>query len=99
MPRVASDGNASVRAVLDTNTIVSGLPWRGPPRQLLDAARETRITLYSSAALVAELAEVIARERDAVSEFSDGQIDTDPASAAGSPVNAGALRTRPSAPA
>jgi putative PIN family toxin of toxin-antitoxin system len=63
MPRVASDGNASVRVVLDTNTIVSGLLWRGPPRQLLDAARETRITLYSSAALVAELAEVIARER------------------------------------
>jgi uncharacterized protein len=63
MPRAASDGSALVRVVLDTNTIVSGLLWRGPPRQLLDAARETRITLYSSTALVAELAEVIARER------------------------------------
>ncbi len=52
-----------MRVVLDTNTVVSGLLWRGPPRQLLDAVRETRITLYSSTALVAELAEVIARER------------------------------------
>jgi putative PIN family toxin of toxin-antitoxin system len=63
MPRAASDGNASVRVVLDTNTIVSRLLWSGPPHQLLDAARDKRITLYSSAALVAELAEVIARER------------------------------------
>ena len=37
--------------------------WSGPPHQLLNAVRERRITLYSSTALVAELAEVLARER------------------------------------
>ena len=63
MPRAAGDGNASVRVVVDTNTIVSGLLWSGPPHQLLNAVRERRITLYSSTALVAELAEVLARER------------------------------------
>lgn len=63
MPRAAGDGNASVRVVVDTNTIVSGLLWSGPPHQLLNAVRERRITLYSSTALVAELAEVLAREQ------------------------------------
>jgi uncharacterized protein len=52
-----------VRIVADTNTVVSGLLWSGPPQQLIDAARERRITLYSSAALVAEFAEVIGREQ------------------------------------
>jgi putative PIN family toxin of toxin-antitoxin system len=63
MPRAAGDGNASVRVVVDTNTLVSGLLWSGPPHQLLNAVRERRITLYSSTALVAELAEVLAREQ------------------------------------
>ena len=63
MPHVASDGNAPVRIVADTNTVVSGLLWSGPPRQIINAAREKRLMLCSSEALVAEFAEVIGREQ------------------------------------
>ncbi len=52
-----------MRIVADTNTVVSGLLWSGPPQQLINAAREKRITLYSSVALAAEFAEVIGREQ------------------------------------
>lgn len=53
---------ASVRAVLDTNVVVSGLLWKGSPRQVLDAARAAAITLYTSSVLLDELAEVFSRE-------------------------------------
>jgi len=52
-----------VRVVLDTNTVISGLLWGGAPRRLIDAARAKRIDLYASTVLVAEFAEVIAREQ------------------------------------
>lgn len=55
-----------MRVVLDTNVVVSGLLWRGPPRQLLDLARRNTITLYTSAVLLDELAEVLTREKFAV---------------------------------
>lgn len=50
-----------MRAVLDTNIVVSGLLWRAAPRQVLDAARDRRITLHTSSVLLDELAEVLAR--------------------------------------
>jgi putative PIN family toxin of toxin-antitoxin system len=56
-PRVAP------RAVVDTNVVVSGLLWKGTPRALLDAARAGRISLYTSAELLAELAEVLPRPK------------------------------------
>ena len=52
-----------MRVVADTNTIVSGLLWKGAPRALLDAAREERISLYTSAALLEELAQVLPRAK------------------------------------
>lgn len=52
-----------MRIVVDTNTVVSGLLWQGPPRRLIDAARERALTLCTSLALVAELAEVIGRAK------------------------------------
>jgi putative PIN family toxin of toxin-antitoxin system len=52
-----------VRLVADTNTVVSGLLWQGPPRQLLDAAFARRLRLYTSAALLAELAEALGRAK------------------------------------
>ena len=55
-----------MRVVADTNTIVSGLLWHGAPRQVLDAAREGTITLFTSAVLLDELEEVLARPRFAV---------------------------------
>ena len=36
-----------MRAVLDTNIVVSGLLWKASPRQVLDAARDQRLMLYS----------------------------------------------------
>lgn len=50
-----------MRAVLDTNVVISGLLWKSSPRQVLDAARDQRLTLYTSSLLLDELAEVLAR--------------------------------------
>jgi putative PIN family toxin of toxin-antitoxin system len=55
-----------VRIVADTNIVLSGLLWSGPPQQLIHAARAKRIELYISVALSAEFAEVIAREQFAM---------------------------------
>jgi putative PIN family toxin of toxin-antitoxin system len=52
-----------VRIVADTNTALSGLLWQGPPRRLIDLAREHAVTLCTSVALLAELAEVIGRTK------------------------------------
>jgi putative PIN family toxin of toxin-antitoxin system len=52
-----------VRVVLDTNVIVSGLIWGGEPRHLLDFARQNTITPYTSAVLLDELADVLARDK------------------------------------
>jgi len=54
-----------MRIVADTNTVLSGLLWQGPPRRLLDLARarERTVSLYTSVTLLAELAEVIARDK------------------------------------
>jgi uncharacterized protein len=55
--------SGAVRIVADTNTVVSGLLWQGPPRLLLNLARQQQVTLCTSLSLLAELAEVIARAK------------------------------------
>jgi putative PIN family toxin of toxin-antitoxin system len=52
-----------MRLVLDTNVVVSGLLWGGSPRRLLDHGRAGRIALFTSAPLLAELDEVLARAK------------------------------------
>lgn len=52
-----------LRATLDTNVVVSGLLWDGPPRRILDAARAGRISLFTSARLADELRDVIGRAK------------------------------------
>jgi len=53
-----------VRLVLDTNTLVSGvISPAGPPRRLLDGARTQVFELCSSATLLAELLDVLSREK------------------------------------
>lgn len=59
----APPGTAAMRIVADTNVVLSGLLWQGPPRRLLDLARERKVSLCTSLTLVAELAEVIARDK------------------------------------
>lgn len=53
----------SVRAVADTNTVVSAFLWGGLPAEILTAAREQRLTLFTSAPLIAELEDVLARNK------------------------------------
>jgi uncharacterized protein len=52
-----------VRVVIDTNTIVSGLLWHGPPRRVLDAARVGQIDVFTSIVLLAELEDVVGRTK------------------------------------
>lgn len=52
-----------MRLVLDTNTVVSGLLWDGPPSLLQEAARDGKIDLYTSPALLAELGRVLVRRK------------------------------------
>lgn len=48
-----------MRLVLDTNVVVAGLLWTCTPRRLLDRAIEEAFTLYSSPALIDELAHTL----------------------------------------
>lgn len=52
-----------MRVVADTNTVVSALLWGGLPAEILTAAYERRIQLLTSSALLAELEDVISREK------------------------------------
>jgi putative PIN family toxin of toxin-antitoxin system len=52
-----------VRAVIDTNVLVSGLLWHGAPHALLEKARADELLLVSSPNLLAELEIVITRPK------------------------------------
>ncbi len=52
-----------MRAVADTNVVVSGLLWSGPSRRVLDRARFGTISLFTSPVLLQELEEVMRREK------------------------------------
>lgn len=50
-----------MRVILDTNVVVSGYLWGGVPRQLLQAARQNRLRLFTSTPLLLELTDILAR--------------------------------------
>lgn len=52
-----------MRVVADSNTVISGLLWKGNPRRVLDAARTGIIELYTSLPLLAEVDEVLRRPK------------------------------------
>ncbi|MBY0401189.1 putative toxin-antitoxin system toxin component, PIN family [Myxococcota bacterium] len=52
-----------IRVVADTNIVVSAILWGGNPRVVLDAARRRTIGLFTSAALIAELEDVLSRAK------------------------------------
>ncbi len=52
-----------MRLVLDTNVVASAVLWGGVPRRLLQAGREKRVELFTSAALLAELTDILARPK------------------------------------
>ena len=52
-----------MRAVIDTNVLISGLFWHGAPHALLEQVRGGALVLVSSPGLLAELADVMARPK------------------------------------
>lgn len=52
-----------MRVVADTNIVVSGLMWKGNSRRILDAARAGEIQLLTTIVLLAELEDVLGREK------------------------------------
>lgn len=52
-----------MRAVADTNIIVSDLLWAGLPRQVLALGRAGKIELFTSPPLLAELEDVLGRKK------------------------------------
>lgn len=52
-----------MRATLDTNTVISGSLWHGPPHQLLKAAEDEIIEIFTTRELLGELEEVLRRPR------------------------------------
>jgi len=50
-----------VRLVLDTNVVVSAVVWGGMPYKLIEAAAAGDVELVTSAALLAELRNVLGR--------------------------------------
>ncbi len=52
-----------MRVVVDSNIVISAFLWGGNPRRVLNAARSETIDIYTSPPLIAELFEVLKRER------------------------------------
>lgn len=56
-------GTRPMRAVADTNVIVSGLLWQGSARRALDLARAGSLDLFTSIPLLIELEDVLSRKK------------------------------------
>jgi len=57
---MASSVHRPLRLVLDTNVVVAGLLWRGPPRRLIELAIDGEaVELFSSRVLLVELARTL----------------------------------------
>lgn len=52
-----------MRAVIDTNVLVSGLLWHGAPHELIEHTRNGTLGLVSSPMLLSELERVICRPK------------------------------------
>ena len=52
-----------LKAVIDTNIAISGLLWKGSPNEILKLARDGKIHLCCTEAMIEELRQVIEYER------------------------------------
>jgi uncharacterized protein len=68
----AAGESRPLRLVLDTNVVVAGLLWNGPPRQLMDFAITAAPRLFTSPVLLQELARVLAYPKFATRMESPG---------------------------
>jgi len=50
-----------VRAVIDTNVLISAIFWTGSPKRLLNRVRRGEVTLVTSRVLLDELKEILVR--------------------------------------
>ena len=66
-----------MRLVIDTNVVVSGLLWLGNPGRLLEAAAIGQLTLYTSPALLMELATTLATPKLARTIIRSGMTPDD----------------------
>ncbi len=60
------------RWVIDTNVLVSAFLWRGTPGQLVELAGENEIALFTSTALLRELAATLGKSRLAKAVLATG---------------------------
>jgi hypothetical protein len=65
-----------VRLVLDTNVVASAILWSGTPRLLLQAARDKRVELFTSTAMLGELSDILGRRKFA-SKIAASQLTID----------------------
>lgn len=71
-----------IRAVIDTNIVVSAFFWGGQPRTVLNAARTKRFRMISTEAMLDELKEVISRPKFAdrlalIGETAESLLEND----------------------
>ena len=71
-----------IRAVIDTNIIVSAFFWGGSPRVVLNAARLRRFQMNTTEELIDELKEVVSRPKFAnrlarIGETADSLLEND----------------------
>lgn len=52
-----------MRIVIDTNIVVSALLWQGTPGRLIALAIDSEVKLFTSVALLDELADVLSRKK------------------------------------
>lgn len=55
-----------IRAVLDTNIVISGLLWSGTPKHIIQAGKDGRYVSVASEEMLDELRDVIARPKFSV---------------------------------
>ncbi|MGD1808750.1 putative toxin-antitoxin system toxin component, PIN family [Dapis sp. BLCC M126] len=52
-----------MRIILDTNTVISGIFWRGKPFEVLELVRSGQIEVYTSEVMLEELLDVLQRPK------------------------------------
>lgn len=55
--------NEPYRVVLDTNVMISGILWTGPPHQILKLAEAGRLQIFASPEIIKEVFDVIKRDK------------------------------------
>jgi uncharacterized protein len=52
-----------MRVVVDTNVLIAGVLWDGPPHRIIELAEAGKVTLCASSAMLTELGSVLRRRK------------------------------------